>query len=360
MSIFELNFSTRGINIVVKFNIFKRHLFAFIRHMTFKKLINFVQAEFNRLLKKDFVSSYPYLLKIESTNICNLKCAYCYNNRRKPLDGERPYGRMTFLQFKQLVDEVGQFVFKINLYGYGEPLLFPESLDMVEYATKKNIGVAISSNMNYKDHDLAEKIVRSGLEVLIFSCHGVSQESYSKFMGNGDQELAMKNIKSVIDEKKRLKSSTPFVDWQYCVTGFNEHEIELARDKAKELGIDQIRFIRANIPDDNASNEWFSTMFPKDNEVSKNVPESQGCSWLYRSAYINYDGGLLPCCGNVRPIKNDFGNVFRDGFKTIWNNEKYLSSRMIVASPKDKSIKCDTVCSHCWVTGDYEGLPYKN
>ncbi len=357
MSIFELNLSTKGMNIIVKFNILKRHLFAFAHHMTFKKMINFMGAELNRLLKKDFVSSYPYLLKIESTNICNLKCAYCYDNRRQPLAGERPYGRMKFVQFKQLIDEIGEFIFKINLYGYGEPLLFPESLDMIEYATKQNIGVAVSSNMNYRAPDLAEKIVKSGLEVLIFSCHGVSRETYGKFMGNADQDLAMKNIKTVVDAKKRLKSSTPFIDWQYCVTGFNEHEIGLAREKAKELGIDQIRFIRPNIPDENAPDEWFSTMFPKDNKESKNVKSSQGCSWLYRSAYINFDGGLLPCCGNVRPVKNDFGNVFMDGFKNIWNNEKYLSSRSIVASPEDKTIKCHTVCSRCWVIGKKECSP---
>ena len=356
MSIFEFNLATRGTSLAVQFNILKRHLFSFIHHMTLKKMINFMKAEFNRLLKKDIVLSYPYLLKIESTNICNLKCAYCYDNRRKPLDGERPYGRMTLSQFKQLINEVRQFVFKINLYGYGESLLFPESIEMIKYASKNNIGVAISSNMNYTDPDLAEKIVKSGLEVLIFSCHGLSQESYSRFMRNGDQELAMKNIKSVIDEKKRQNSPTPFVDWQYCVTGFNEHEIELARDKAKELGLDGVRFIRTNITTNNANAEWYSKMFPKEDDLSKKIPEAPGCSWLYRSAYINYDGGLLPCCNNVRPMKNDFGNVFRDGLKTIWNNEEYVSSRMLVASPNDKSIKCDTVCSRCWVTGKDEGV----
>lgn len=360
MGVFQLGLSTRGVNSFVRFKILNRHLFAFTRHMTLKKLVNFFKAEVNRLLKRSVLSNYPYILKIESTNICNLKCAYCYDDRRPPKEGERPYGRMTSDQFRKIVDDIGAYVFKINLYGYGEPLLFPETIEMIEYAAQKNIGVAISSNMNYRDPDLAEKVVASGLEVLIFSCHGVSRESYAKFMGKGDMDLAMDNIRAVVEAKKRLKSSTPFIDWQFCVTGFNENEIDAAKAKAHELGIDQVRFISTNIPDPNAPEEWFSTLFPKPEKIMDGAPRPKGCGWLYRSAYINFDGGLLPCCANVRPLKNDFGNVLQEGIKEIWNNEGYVSSRRLVASPEDKSIRCETVCSRCWVTGYLGGVPPKN
>ena len=73
--------------------------------------MNFLKAEWNGFRGKEVVSSYPYILKIEPSNICNMRCAYCYDNRRQPRAGERPYGRMSFEQFKQIVDEVGDYLF---------------------------------------------------------------------------------------------------------------------------------------------------------------------------------------------------------------------------------------------------------
>ena len=346
MSLINLDLATRGMDSSARWKILKRHVFSFLRHMTLKKFINFCYAEISRIMKKEVLKSYPYILKIESTNICNLSCAYCYDGRRMPVQGERPYGRMTFENFKKLIDEVGLYLFKINLYGFGEPLLFPETLEMIQYASKNNIGIGISSNLNFHDEDLPKRIVESGLEVLIFSCHGVTPESYTKFMVKGNMKLAMENVKRIIDERRRIGVSTPFIDWQYCVTKFNESEIDLALDKAKELGVDQIRFLRPYIPH-NAGEEWFADTFRND-ESHESQHNKTGCAWPYRSAYISYDGGLLPCCIPDRLLTNDFGNVFTSGFKDIWNNEKYRKSRRFIANPADKSNKCDTICFRCF------------
>ena len=344
MGLFDLSLATKGMTAAIRFKILRRHLYAFIRHMTAKKMLNFAAAELARIKKSEIVSSMPYVLKIESSNICNLQCAYCYNNRRQPTDGERPYGRMSFKQFKELIDEVGDYLFKINLYGFGEPWLFPESLEMIKYATEKNIGIGVSSNMNFNDPGLPARIVASGLEVLIFSCHGVTPQTYLKFMRNGNIDLALRNIRSVVEERTRVGATTPLIDWQYCVTGFNEHEIHAARAKSAELGVDQIRFIRPFFPDE-ASDDWFSSMFPKQN-LQNHIETVLDCSWPYRSAYVSYDGGLLPCCRDFRLLANDLGNVFQDGFKNIWNNDRYRASRRLIKKPNER-VEQKTICANC-------------
>ncbi|MBF0346012.1 MAG: SPASM domain-containing protein [Nitrospirae bacterium] len=349
----SIDLATHGMNPVVAFGILKRHLYAFYRHLTAKKLLNFCRTEYNRLTRKARVSSFPYILKLETTNMCNLSCAYCYDGRRAPLDGERPYGRMSLEGFKRLIDELAPYLFKINLYGFGEPFLDPQCIDMIAYATSRNVGVGVSSNMNFVDDTLAAKIVESGLEVLIFSCHGLTQESYKKFMVKGNMELAFKNISEVIIRRDMSGSKTPFIDWQFCVTGFNQREIEAARAKAGELGIDQVRFIKPFFPED-AAQEWFSDLFPR-HDTTPVVSQTKGrrppgCSWPYRSVYINYDGGVLPCCKDTRLIANDFGNVFRDGFTNIWNNEHYVSSRALIADPSGGKTDCQTICARCPIT----------
>lgn len=349
MGLLESALATKGAGAAERLKILKRHAQAFWRHATPKRLYNFYKTERNRLQKRTLPDSMPYILKIETTNICNLSCAYCYDDRRPPLPHERPFGRMRLEQFHALLDAVGDYLFKINLYGFGEPFLFPETLDMIKLATSRNIGVGVSSNLNHRDPDLPRRIVASGLEVLIFSCHGVSQETSNRFMRGGNPELALQNLRAVIEAKRAAGSETPFIDWQYCVTGFNEHEVETARRRAVELGLDQVRFIKPFFPDD-APDEWFSSRFPRQTVTHDHREASPGCSWLYRSAYVNWDGGLIPCCRDPRNPAVDFGNVLETPFPEVWNNAKYQAARALLADPRRDDLRAGILCGRCPVT----------
>ena len=348
MGLLDSALATKGAGAAERLKILKRHAQAFVRHATVKKLRNFWKAERNRMKKRTVLDSLPYILKVETTNICNLRCAYCYDDRRAPQPGERPYGRMTFDQFRGLVDSVGDVLFKINLYGFGEPFLFPETLEMIRYATSRNIGVGVSSNLNHRDPELPRRIVESGLEVLIFSSHGVSPEVSGRFMRGGNASLAFENLRAVIEARRAAGTDTPFIDWQYCVTGFNEHEIGAARETAARLGVDQVRFIKPFFPAD-APDEWFSTMFPRQTFVHDD-DASPGCSWLYRSAYINWDGGLIPCCRDPRDPSVDFGNIFETPLPEVWNGEKYQAARALLANPTRHELRAGIVCGRCPVT----------
>lgn len=346
MGLLESALATKGAGATERLKILKRHAQAFVRHATPKKLYNFFKAERNRLQKRTVLDSMPYILKIETTNICNLRCAYCYDDRRPPQAGERPFGRMGLEQFRGLLDAVGDYLFKINLYGFGEPFLFPETLDMIRLAAARNIGVGVSSNLNHRDPELPRRIVASGLEVLIFSCHGVSQETSSRFMRGGNPDLAFDTLRAVLEARRRAGSRTPFIDWQYCVTGFNEHEIEAARAKARELGVDQVRFIKPFFPEDVAA-DWFSSRFPRQTLRHAAAEAAPGCSWLYRSAYINWDGGLIPCCRDPRDLAADFGNVLTTPFPAVWNNAKYQAARALLADPKRNDLRTGILCGRC-------------
>ncbi len=348
MSLLDMGLATKGADFFARARILQRHAYAFVKHLNGRKLANFAKAELARMSGAQSLESYPYILKIETNNICNLRCEFCYDGRRAAGEGERPYGRMTFEQFKKIIDETGDYLFKINLYGFGEPFLFPETFEMISYATSKNIGVGVSSNLNIKDPALAQKILDSGLEVLIFSCHGASKESYAKFMVSGDYDLAMANVAAVAREKRKRGARTPLIDWQYCVTKFNQHETGAAQKIAAELGIDQIRFIRPFIPE-NAPDEWFSDMFPRNVPVPPDK-NNRVCAWPYRSGYINYDGGIIPCCRETRQLSSDLGNVLTEDFRAVWNNERYRLARALVSDPLTAERRSGLICSDCPAT----------
>ncbi len=349
MGLLESALATKGAGATERLKILKRHAQAVLRHATAKRLRNLCKAERNRLQKRTVLDSLPYILKIETTNICNLRCAYCYDDRRSPRETERPYGRMRLEQFRFLLDAVGDALFKINLYGFGEPFLFPETLDMIRLAASRNIGVGVSSNLNHQDPELPRRIVDSGLEVLIFSCHGLSQETSNRFMRGGNPDLALRALRAVIEARRQAGRDTPFIDWQYCVTGFNEHEIGAATRRARALGVDQVRFIKPFFPED-APDEWFSSRFPRQTVGYAATESSPGCSWLYRSAYVNWDGGLIPCCRDPRDPAVDFGNVLETPFPEVWNNAKYQAARALLADPRKEALRAGILCGRCPVT----------
>jgi MoaA/NifB/PqqE/SkfB family radical SAM enzyme len=54
-------------------------------------------------------------------------------------------------------------------YFQGEPYLNPDFLDMVQYASKKKIYTATSTNAHYLDDANAKRTIESGLDRLIIS-----------------------------------------------------------------------------------------------------------------------------------------------------------------------------------------------
>lgn len=353
----RLGLATRGMDAATKFRILRRHLEAVLRHATPRKIGNLLRVEQAMRRGDEVVNAMPYLLKIESTNHCNVRCAYCHDDRRQPREGERGYGNMDLELYRKVVDELAPWLFKINLYGFGEPFLYDATFDMIRHATDRNIGVGVSSNMNSRRDDLAARIVDSGLEVLIFSCHGATQASYERFMARGNMELALANVRALAAEKRRRGVSLPVIDWQYCVTGFNEGEIDQARALADELGVDQVRFIAPYFPED-APAEWWSGRFPKAQAEQRDQAARRDvqCAWLYRTAFVNFDGGVSPCCLDVRPLANDFGDLRTHAFRDIWNNDHYRAARRLLRETRQGSATPPsgpaTLCGRCpMVTG---------
>jgi len=353
-------FATTG-SLATQAKIARRYAYAFIRHGSLKKYWNFMKVEWARVRGKTQVNGFPYVLKIESTNICNLECPFCLDRDRSSFDeeGMRGFGRMKAPFFKGIIDQLKPYAFNVNMYGSGEPLLFPEAYEMMRYAADSNIGVRISSNLSMKDFtdEQADKIINAGIEHLIVSCHGASQETYEKYMVGGNFERVTRNMKKLTDSKKRLGKKLPFIDWQFLLFSHNQHEAPKAQKMADELGIDFLRLIYPNIPPEHKA-EWRPRATGEaedyqpvegsksDNgEAKESVPVAEAaaapapdknmkpinvetCSWPYRSIYFNWDGGILPCCDGTTKPAFDLGKMDDSvDIQKIWNGPDYVNVR---------------------------------
>lgn len=185
----------------------------------------------NSLGRGRVLSSLPFSLMIEPTNICNLKCPTCPTGSGKM---NRPGRFMTFLEFKRIIDQVVSHVDQINLWNYGEPFLNKDILKIIKYATSKRINVITSTNgefLNSKKFCL--EIVKSGLQHLIICLDGMDQETINKIRKGANFDNIINGFKLISEAKKELNSKHPKVELQFIVTKHNEHQKEAMQQLAK-------------------------------------------------------------------------------------------------------------------------------
>jgi radical SAM protein with 4Fe4S-binding SPASM domain len=337
------------------------------------RLSNYYFAYSRMLSKKDRVRGYPSHLFIDVTNICNLKCPLCPTGAAAP---GRPEGMMPLAMFKRVIDEMGEYLISVDLFNWGEPLLNKNIYEMVAYAHKHHIITSISTNFNYLPGNSAERLITSGLDILILSIDGASHEVYEKYRVGGKFSKVIDNISAIVNKRRQLGATNPYICWQFLVMRHNEHEIEASKEMASKLGIDKITIDHAYLPV--ATREEAMKWLPKnpkyhrynleelekgwnerkvhgeqsesthnhtiESSVMKDCKRRVDCSWLWTQATINCDGSLSPCCAIFDPAA-DFGDLSHDSFRNIWNNEKYMVSRHFSSTGEMKDPV--TICMKC-------------
>ncbi|MEJ7674791.1 MAG: radical SAM protein [Chitinophagaceae bacterium] len=183
----------------------------------------FTSFRVGRILNKPVQWGYPISISFEPTTSCNLRCPECPSGLRA---FTRPTGMLKkIFSGKQLMIYIKILIYLI-FYFQGEPFLNREFLDMVKYAAEKNIYTATSTNAHYLTDEVAKKTVESGLDRLIISIDGTTQDAYQQYRVGGNLNKVIEGAKNIVKWKKELKSKTPFVFFQFLVVKHNEHQIE--------------------------------------------------------------------------------------------------------------------------------------
>src|SRR5690349_17456823 len=189
--------------------------------------------------KKPVQWGYPLSISFEPTTSCNLRCPECPSGLRA---FTRPTGMLNQDFFRNTIDQLYKELLYLVFYFQGEPYLNPAFLDMVKYASKKKIYTATSTNAHYLTDKNAKLTIESGLDRLIISIDGTTQEVYQQYRVGGQLNKVIEGAKNIVKWKKELNSKKPFVVFQFLVVKPNEHQIEDVRALAKEVGVDDVWF----------------------------------------------------------------------------------------------------------------------
>ena len=319
--------------------------------LTFRRLWNGtkVLGSFyaSRLTNKPVQWGYPVSISFEPTTSCNLRCPECPSGLRA---FTRPTGMLQNDFFKKTIDEIHKELLYLIFYFQGEPYLNPEFLSMVKYASEKKIYTATSTNAHYLTDEVAKKTVESGLDRLIISIDGSTQEVYQQYRVGGNLEKVLEGTRNIVKWKKELKSKTPFIFFQFLVVKPNEHQVEDIRQLAKSVGVDEVRFKTAQIYEYETDPNNLIPTIDKYSRYKKNDGGSYSaknkmanrCWKMQHANVITWDGLVVPCCFD-KDATHQLGNLKQQSFKEIWHNDNYKQFR----GELKKSRKNIDICGNC-------------
>jgi MoaA/NifB/PqqE/SkfB family radical SAM enzyme len=306
------------------------------------KVVNWFLTESSVYFKPSRPWGLPTILQVEPTSRCNLQCRIC------PVGTglERPAGDMDLALFQRIVDELRDSLLVMMFWDWGEPFLNPRAYDMIRYARRAGVKVVSSTNGHvFAAGEQAREAVESGLDVLVFSVDGISQETYQHFRRKGRLDTVLEGIRRVVAEKRRSGSRTPIVNLRFIVMQHGEHEVPLLREFAQGLGVDVLTLRKFHFvpgttegrgPEAEARDRAGGGLVPRQSRFQlpllaqdTKTPARAArnpCRNLWNCPTVHWDGTVCSCFMDFNE-RRPLGSLRQDSFKAIWRGDRYRNLR---------------------------------
>ena len=288
----------------------------------------------------------PISISFEPTTSCNLRCPECPSGLRS---FTRPTGMLQKGLFESTIDQLANTLTYLTFYFQGEPYLHSQFLDMVNYAHRKNIYTATSTNAHYLKDDIAKATVESGLDRLIISIDGTSQDTYQSYRVGGSLDKVIDGTATILKWKKQLRSKTPHVIFQFLVVKPNEHQIPDVYKLAEKLGVDEVKLKTAQIYDYQNGSELIPSIekysrYRKGNNGTYQIKSGlQNHCWkMWHSCVVTWDGKVVPCCFD-KDAHFVLGDLNKNTFEEIWRGDEYNKFRSTLLKSRSEI----EICKNC-------------
>jgi radical SAM protein with 4Fe4S-binding SPASM domain len=314
--------------------IYWNDLFGFLKKLRPLRVWNALQVlssyYITRLLRRPVQWGLPITLSVEPTTACNLRCPECPSGLRA---FSRPTGNLKSDFFRSTIDQLSNRLMYLIFYFQGEPYINPDFLDMVRYASDKGLYTITSTNGHFLSQANARRTIESGLDRLIISVDGTTQEVYEQYRIGGKLETVLQSARNVVHWKKELKSATPHIIFQFLVVRPNEHQIAELKALAEEIGIDEVKLKTAQVYDYEQGNP----LIPTQSQYARYAQNPDGswrvknellnhCWKLWHACVITWDGLVVPCCFD-KDASHRMGDLKQGSFRDVWQGVAYQSFR---------------------------------
>ncbi len=292
--------------------------------------------------------STPFILFIDPSSLCNLKCKFCPTGHSELIkESGRWQGLMKWNLYKQIIDNLSEFdkpLKVLRLYKDGEPLLNPRFSDMVKYARDSNAVDYIDTTTNgllINNHTM-KPIIDNGLDKINISVNGISIRQFLEVSNvNINFDKYVENIKNLYNIKK---------------------DCEIVIKIAGDFLIDDEKTKFYNIFSDHCDRIFIENMMPcwNDFDVEKEanikistnkgiynqeLPQTtiNACPYIFYSMSVNSDGSVSLCFLDWQH-KLIIGDVRSQSLKKIWDGNLLYHYQILNLTDKRKNIP---VCKNC-------------
>ena len=309
------------------------------RQLTIQKIISlFHNLMRGFFFRSSFVYGLPSVLVVEPTDVCNLKCLGCGFQQENGIDAiKRSF--LSLDTYKKVIDDAKENALLLFPFMGGEPFLHPDIFEIIQYAEERKIATIISTNGNFSVENWEERLLDSGLDRIVFSISGTTQEVYKRYHKGGDLNLVFKNIEALVKEKRKRNVRFPRIYLRYLAFPENRVDKGNAKKISIKLGVDYLE-IRQD-------NNW---LFNEIDTIDQNkiyrgknkIPNF--CFWLWTTMVINSKGEVRPCCFEYFNIPK-LGNVHQESIVKIWHSLQYNSFRKQILKNRKhlkSCVKCNT------------------
>lgn len=328
----------------------------FIRKLTLRRIWNasllLSSYYLTKWTRKPIQWGKPMTISFEPTTACNLRCPECPSGLRA---FTRPTGNLKEDFFTHAMDQLSKDLMYLIFYFQGEPYINPNFLDMVRHASDKGIYTITSTNGHFLNDDNARKTIESGLDRMIISVDGTTQEVYEQYRKAGKLESVLQGARNIVKWKKKMKSKTPHLIFQFLVVKPNEHQIDEVYKLAEEIGIDEVKLKTAQVYDYKNGNELIPTIekyarYIKQPDGSYDVKHvlTNHCWKLWHSCVITWDGVVVPCCFD-KDATHELGDLKKVNFDQIWHGPAYRKFRSDILKGRDQIAICTNCTEGCKV-----------
>lgn len=322
-------------------------------------LRTYVSYALNRLGSALFHTPYtlhhtPLFVSVEPAAVCQLKCPACpvgLRHLEKPIANSQKL--MSNDVWHRTLSEIRDTAWVIQFYFQGEPLLNPDLPQMIREAHEAGLYTIVSTNAQALTAQLAEQLVQSGLDRIIISMDGLTDESYSAYRVGGSLEKTKEAIRYLQESKQRQTTSNNFkrsqtiIELQCLRVKSNEHEWRTFKRVYKRLGADRLTFKTAQL----YGYENGHPLMPTDPRYSRYIkgkdglyhrrPLGKDCFRVWSGAVIATNGDVLPCCYD-KDRAHAYGNIMNAPIKKLFGNERAAAFRQAAMQQKPK------ICQECW------------
>jgi radical SAM protein with 4Fe4S-binding SPASM domain len=314
------------------------------------------------------VPDLPRELQVEVTGACNLRCRMCLV-RYTPAVG-RSEGALSYPAFRDLVDALPALT-KLTLQGLGEPLLAPHLLDMIRYATDRQVEVGFNSNGVLLDRQWAKDLVAAGASWVHISLDGATAITYEDVRHSttfaprpGQFDRVVANLRGLIAERAAAGTTKPVIKLVFVAMRRNVTELPGLVELATDVGVDElwVQNLSHTFSDTDPAGRYsgireytaeeslvadedqamalhaFATAAAKATRLGLELRlpkltarqvtrDAVGCTWPWSSGYVTHRGEVQPCCMVMGSDRATLGRLDEQPFAEIWHGERYQQFR---------------------------------